>query len=111
MRPPDIVARLGGDEFMILVEGRYYTERITRIADRIQRQFTQPFDLYGQEVYSSASIGILRASENHMTSEDVMRDADTAMYQAKRSGRSCHAVFDEDMHTVAKETLLLETDL
>ena len=60
MRPPDIVARLGGDEFMILVEGRYYTEKITRIADRIQRQFARPFDLYGQEVYSSASIGILR---------------------------------------------------
>src|SRR5215203_808911 len=111
MRPPDIVARLGGDEFMILVEGRYYSEKITRIAERIQRQFTRPFDLYGQEVYSSASIGILRASENHMTSEDVMRDADTAMYQAKRSGRSQHAVFDDNMHTAAKETLLLETDL
>jgi diguanylate cyclase (GGDEF)-like protein/PAS domain S-box-containing protein len=111
MRPPDIVARLGGDEFMILVEGRYYSEKITRIAERIQRQFARPFDLYGQEVYSSASIGILRASENHMTSEDVMRDADTAMYQAKRSGRSQHAVFDEDMHAAARETLLLETDL
>ncbi len=111
MRPPDIVARLGGDEFMILVEGRYYSEKITQISHRIQRQFDQPFDLYGQEVYSSASIGILRASENHMTSEDVMRDADTAMYQAKRSGRSQHAVFDENMHTAAKEILLLETDL
>ena len=111
MRPPDIVARLGGDEFMILVEGRYFTEKVTRIAERIQRQFTQPFDLYGQEVYSSASIGILRATENHITSEDVMRDADTAMYQAKRSGRSRHAVFDENMHEAAKETLLLETDL
>jgi diguanylate cyclase (GGDEF)-like protein/PAS domain S-box-containing protein len=111
MRPPDIVARLGGDEFMILVEGRYYSEKITRIADRIQRQFARPFDLYGQEVYSSASIGILRASEKHMTSEDVMRDADTAMYRAKRSGRSQHAVFDENMHAEARETLLLETDL
>ena len=111
MRPPDIVARLGGDEFMILVEGKYYAEKITQIANRIQKQFAQPFDLYGQEVYSSASIGILRASENHMTSEDVMRDADTAMYQAKRSGRSQHAVFDENMHAEAKEILLLETDL
>jgi len=111
MRPPDIVARLGGDEFMILVEGRYFTEKVTRIAHRIQRQFDQPFDLYGQEVYSSASIGILRASEQHMTSEDVMRDADTAMYQAKRSGRSQHAVFDENMHAEAKEILRLETDL
>ncbi|MEO6333617.1 MAG: EAL domain-containing protein [Pyrinomonadaceae bacterium] len=111
MRPPDIVARLGGDEFMILVEGKYYSEKITRISNRIQRQFDRPFDLYGQEVYSSASIGILRASEAHMTSEDVMRDADTAMYQAKRSGRSQHAVFDENMHTAAKEILLLEMDL
>jgi diguanylate cyclase (GGDEF)-like protein/PAS domain S-box-containing protein len=111
MRPPDIVARLGGDEFMILVEGRYYMEKVTRIANRIQRQFDLPFDLYGQEVYSSASIGILRASENHMSSEDVMRDADTAMYQAKRSGRSQHAVFDENMHAAAKEILQLETDL
>ena len=110
MRPPDIVARLGGDEFMILVEGRYYTEKITKIATRIQRQFDRPFDLYGQEVYSAASIGILRASEKHMTSEDVMRDADTAMYQAKRSG-SHHCVFDENMHMMAKETLTLETDL
>ena len=70
-----MVARLGGDEFVVLVEARYYSEKITRIAERIQRQFDRPFDLYGQEVYSSASIGILRASENHMTSEDVMRDA------------------------------------
>ena len=110
MRPPDIVARLGGDEFMILVEGRYFSEKITKIANRIQRQFDRPFDLYGQEVYSAASIGILRASEKHMTSEDVMRDADTAMYQAKRSG-SQHVVFDEGMHMMAKETLTLETDL
>ena len=111
MRPPDIVARLGGDEFIILVEGRYFAEKLTEIADRVQRQISKPFDLYGQEVYSSASIGILRASESHLTSEDVIRDADTAMYQAKRLGRSQHAVFDDGMHVAARETLLLETDL
>lgn len=111
MRPPDIVARLGGDEFMILVEGRYYMEKVTRIAERIQRKFVEPFDLSGQEVYSSASIGILHATEKHLTSEDIMRDADTAMYQAKRGGRARHEVFDEEMHTAAKETLQLETDL
>ena len=111
MRPADIVARLGGDEFTILVEGRYDLAEVTRIADRIQQKFSVPFDLRGHEVYSSASIGILHASEKHMSSEDVMRDADTAMYQAKRAGKARHEVFDEEMHSAAKEILKLETDL
>lgn len=111
MRPTDIVSRLGGDEFTILVQGRYDDEEVTLIADRIQRKLKIPFDLRGNEVYSSASIGILHASANHLTSEDMMRDADTAMYQAKRGGRSRHEVFDENMHAAAKETLRLETDL
>lgn len=111
MRPPDIVARLGGDEFTILVEGRNYQEEVTHIAQRIQSKFSTPFNLSGHEVYSSASIGILQASEKHFTPEDMMRDADTAMYQAKRAGKARHEVFDEKMHVAAKETLLLETDL
>ena len=111
MRPADIVARLGGDEFTILVEGRYDLNEVTRIADRIQQKFSVPFDLHGHEVYSSASIGILHASEKHLSSEDIMRDADTAMYQAKRAGKARHEVFDEEMHSAAKEILKLETDL
>lgn len=111
MRPSDIVARLGGDEFTILVEGRYETSEVTHIADRIQAKFSLPFELDGHEVFSSASIGILHASKNHQQSEDVMRDADTAMYQAKRAGKARHEIFDEKMHSVAKEILRLETDL
>ncbi len=111
LRPPDIVARLGGDEFTILIEGRYYQERITGIADRIQAKFTEPFDLSGNIVYSSASIGILQASERHKTPEDMMRDADTAMYQAKRAGKARYEVFDEKMHIAAREIMQLETDL
>ncbi|MGQ0541550.1 MAG: putative bifunctional diguanylate cyclase/phosphodiesterase [Blastocatellia bacterium] len=111
MRPSDIVARLGGDEFVILVEGRYDFVEVTHIAERIQRKFKMPFDLSGNEVYSSASIGILHASEKHITSEDMMRDADTAMYQAKRAGKARHEIFDDEMHAAAKETLQLETDL
>lgn len=111
MRPPDIVARLGGDEFVILVEGRYYNEKVTQIAERIQGKFSLPFKIGTHDIYSSASIGILHASEKHMTSEDMMRDADTAMYHAKRSGKGRHEVFDENMHQVAKETLQLETEL
>ncbi len=111
MRPSDIVARLGGDEFTILVEGNYDVREVTRIADRIQAKFAIPFNLDGHEVYSSASIGILHASDKHLLSEDVMRDADTAMYQAKRAGKARHEVFDEHMHSAAKEILKLETDL
>lgn len=111
MRPGDIVARLGGDEFTILVEGKYDKAEVIRIAERIQQKFGIPFDLRGHEVYSSASIGILHASEKHTSSEDMMRDADTAMYQAKRAGKARHEVFDDEMHSVAKETLRLETDL
>ncbi|HQZ95364.1 MAG TPA: EAL domain-containing protein [Pyrinomonadaceae bacterium] len=111
MRPSDLVARLGGDEFTILVEGTFDTAEVTRIASRIQQKFGIPFDLRGHEVYSSASIGILHATDKHSASEDVMRDADTAMYQAKRAGKARHEVFDEEMHSAAKEILKLETDL
>ncbi|MEO6588841.1 MAG: EAL domain-containing protein [Pyrinomonadaceae bacterium] len=111
VRPTDIVARLGGDEFTILVEGKYDVQEVVHIAERIKEKFAVPFDLNGHEVYSSASIGILHNSEKHETPEDMMRDADTAMYQAKRAGKSRHEVFDEDMHEAMKETLQLETDL
>lgn len=111
MRPRDLVARLGGDEFTILVEGGHQPEEVVNIAGRIQEKFVLPFDLSGHEVYSSASIGILNVSEQHKTPEDLMRDADTAMYQAKRSGKARHEVFDENMHAAVKETLQLETEL
>lgn len=111
MRPPDMVARLGGDEFVVLVEGRYYSEKITRIAERIQKKISSPFKLQGHEVFTTASIGILNVTEHHLTSEDVIRDADTAMYHAKRSGKARHETFDDEMRAAVRETLELETDL
>jgi diguanylate cyclase (GGDEF)-like protein/PAS domain S-box-containing protein len=111
MRPPDMVARLGGDEFVVLVEGRYYSEKMTRIAERIQRKISSPFKLRGHEVFTTASIGILKVSEEHLSSEDVIRDADTAMYHAKRSGKARHEQFHEGMRNAVRATLLLETDL
>jgi diguanylate cyclase (GGDEF)-like protein/PAS domain S-box-containing protein len=111
LRPSDMVARLGGDEFVILVEGSFDDSEIIAIAERVQEKFAIPFNLKGHEIYSSASIGILNASEKHVTAEDMMRDADTAMYQAKRAGKARHEVFDEQMHHAVKETLKLETDL
>jgi len=111
MRPKDMVARLGGDEFVILVEGDHKPEEVVTIAERIQEKFSVPFRIKEHDIYSSASIGILHASEKHVTAEDMMRDADTAMYQAKRAGKARHEVFDEEMHRAAKETLRLETEL
>ncbi len=111
LRPSDLVARLGGDEFIILVEGKYGEEEIINIAERVQEKFAHAFDLNGQEVYSSASIGVLQSTEKHLVAEDMMRDADTAMYQAKRAGKARHEVFDPEMHELAMETLQLETDL
>ncbi|MBX3288097.1 MAG: EAL domain-containing protein [Acidobacteria bacterium] len=111
MRPNDMVARLGGDEFVILVEGEHCLDEITQIAERIQQSFDLPFEIRGNIIYSSASIGILNASEKHLRAEEMMRDADTAMYHAKRSGKARHEVFDENMHAEARETLRLETDL
>ena len=111
LRPSDIVARLGGDEFTILVEGNHYPREVIRIAERVKEKFAKSFDLSGQEVYSSASIGILHNSDKHLVPADMMRDADTAMYQAKRAGKARHEVFDEGMHKAVKETLLLENDL
>ncbi len=95
----------------MLVEGSYDHAEVTRIAERIQHKFSIPFVLDGHEIYSSASIGILNASDKHKNPQDVMRDADTAMYQAKRAGKARHEVFDDNMHSAAKEILRLETDL
>ncbi len=111
LRPDDIVARLGGDEFTILVEGEYEIKEVVGIAERLQEKFAMPFDLSGNEIYSSASIGILHRSEKHFAPEDMMRDADTAMYQAKRAGKARHEVFDQNMHEAVKAILQLETDL
>ncbi len=111
LRPNDIVARLGGDEFTILVEGRYDQREVVKIAERIQEKFATPFNMSGHEIYSSASIGILNSSDKHLKPEDMMRDADTAMYQAKRAGKARHETFDENMHEAAIKILQLENDL
>ncbi|HEX8250858.1 MAG TPA: EAL domain-containing protein [Pyrinomonadaceae bacterium] len=111
LRPSDMVARLGGDEFTILVEGKYEPREVVRIAERIREKFLSPFNLSGHEIFSSASIGILHASDKYTKPEDVMRDADIAMYQAKRAGKSRHEIFNQHMRDAVKETLQIETDL
>jgi diguanylate cyclase (GGDEF)-like protein/PAS domain S-box-containing protein len=111
VRPGDTVARLGGDEFTILVNDIGDSSDATRVADRIQRELTQPFTLSGHEVFTSASIGIALSATGYDKAEDLLRDADIAMYRAKALGKARHEVFDTAMHARAKALLELETDL
>ena len=111
LRPGDVLARLGGDEFAVLLDDISDSETATAIADRLHASLLQPFDLEGREVYSSASMGIAFGNSRYLRSEDLLRDADTAMYRAKALGRSQCQIFDPSMHASAIERLTLETQL
>ncbi len=111
LRPGDTVARLGGDEFAILLEDISDISDSIRVAERIQKELQHAFNLSGYEVFASASIGIAPGSSSYERAEDILRDADTAMYRAKALGRNRHQVFDKAMHARAVALLQLETDL
>lgn len=111
LRPGDTVARLGGDEFVILLEGIQDLGDATHIAERFQKDLALPFKLSGQEVFTTASVGIALGSRTYESPEDLMRDADTAMYKAKSLGKACYEIFNPDMHIHAVALLQLETDL
>ncbi|NJO20555.1 MAG: diguanylate cyclase [Spirulinaceae cyanobacterium RM2_2_10] len=130
LRPSDTLARLGGDEFTILLEDITDEREATQIAQTIrQRTPAQPFQIGDREVYSNASIGIAfshlapssqpqfgrrraaHSGPDYNCPEDLLRDADTAMYRAKAAGKGCYAIFDRQMHDQAIARLTLETDL
>lgn len=111
LRPGDTVARLGGDEFTVLVERVRSGPDATRIADRIHRSLQHPFELRGYEVFTGVSIGIVSSTTGYEGANEVLRDADAAMYSAKAQGRSRYVLFDSVMHDEAMLLLELETDL
>ncbi|MCK6444777.1 MAG: EAL domain-containing protein [Planctomycetes bacterium] len=111
LRPGDSVARLGGDEFTVLLEDIRDESDATRVADRIQRELVTPFDINGHEIVTSVSIGIARSATGYENPEDILRDADTAMYRAKAAGRAKYAIFDTAMHERAVALLTMEADL
>ncbi|MEG4444059.1 EAL domain-containing protein [Microcoleus sp. AT9_B5] len=111
LRHTDAVARFGGDEFVILLEDIKDIDEPNRVAERIQNQLRQPFNLNDYEVFTEVSIGIILSTMDYDRPEDVLRDADIAMYYAKAQGRGRYEVFDPAMQTVAMTRLQLENDL
>jgi diguanylate cyclase (GGDEF)-like protein/PAS domain S-box-containing protein len=111
LRPGDTLARLGGDEFSILLNGLGDETQANAIAFRIQDALSAPFSIGGREVFTSASIGIAPGLAQYANPDEIMRDADTAMYHAKARGKARHELFDADMHARARNRLGLENDL
>jgi len=107
----DRLARLGGDEFTILLDDIRDPIEAVRVAERVQAELATPFVVDRQEIVISASIGIASSSNPHTQVEDLMRDADIAMYRAKRAGKARCEVSDTAMHANAVKRLQLETDL
>ena len=110
-RSTDTVARLGGDEFVILLDEVNEISAVTRIADELMESLAEPFDLGGHEVQITTSIGIVLSLSGYERPEDVLRDADIAMYSAKASGKACYEIFDPVMRQRILERLELETEL
>ncbi len=105
------VARLGGDEFTIILEGIGSEREAIVIAERIEKEIEAPYDIDGRETYTSMSIGIAISRTGNESADDLIRDADTAMYRAKKMGRSRFEICDREMHESIIETLQLESDL
>jgi diguanylate cyclase (GGDEF)-like protein/PAS domain S-box-containing protein len=111
MRDEDLVARMGGDEFTVLLEPVDDLQQLIAIAERILEIISQPMLLNGQNIYTTASIGIAPSTHTYQLPEHILRDADTAMYHAKEMGKSRYQIFNPKMHDRAVELMQLETDL
>ena len=111
MRPSDTVARLGGDEFAVLAFGVREGSDAVHIAERVHRSLVAPFDVAGQQVHITASIGIALPELNGASADGLLRDADLAMYRAKATGPGRYEVFDLELHRATVQLLKLENEL
>lgn len=111
VRPGDTVARLGGDEFTVLIPDIKGPEEAVSVAQRIHTALSKSFQVGDHEVFTSASTGIAISSAQYDSPDEILRDADIAMYQAKANGRARHFMYDESMHPLLLSQLHLENDL
>ncbi len=111
VRPEDTVARLGGDEFTVLLEGIVDRGGAERAAERISRSMQAPFNLDGREIFTGVSIGIALTDTIPKETEDLLKNADLALYSAKRKGRNRYEFFEEELDAQLREHLELEGDL
>ncbi len=111
LRPGDTVARLGGDEFAILLTHIRSITNATHVAQRVLESLCHPFEIDGHEVRPMASIGIAVSSPEYSSPEEMLRDADIAMYRAKAAGKARFEIFDEHMRASVLGLLELETEL
>ena len=111
VRPGDIVARLGGDEFTVLLEEVSSVDEVATAAERVVVALQQPCTILGQEVVSSASVGVAVSEPAYERAEEVIRDADLAMYRAKQRGKARYEIFDKELQAQALSELTLEMDL
>ncbi|HVV92111.1 MAG TPA: GGDEF domain-containing protein [Hyphomicrobiales bacterium] len=108
---PHTLARLGGDEFIVLIEELAHPSDAVRIGERLIETLARPITVDGQEVYATASVGVATSTAEHAAAEDILRDADLAMYRAKSSGRGRIEIYDHGLHEVAISRLKLESDI
>jgi diguanylate cyclase (GGDEF)-like protein/PAS domain S-box-containing protein len=111
LRPTDVIARLGGDEFAILVENVQRERDAVEFTERLQRELNRPFQLGETEITMSASIGITFSTNGYQNAEQIIRDADIAMYKAKSKGKAQYALFDSSLHQHVAAQLKLESEL
>ncbi len=111
LRPGDTVARLGGDEFAVLLKNMEDESIAGRVADRITRQLSTPFAIEGRELFIHASIGIAGLVSGEEAAEDLLKNADVAMYIAKSRGKARYVEYEASLHRAAVERMQLESDL
>ena len=111
VRPVDLVARLGGDEFAVLLDQLSSTDDASRLAQRVLDSLMQPVHLQGTEIVPGASIGLTLSDLGYRSVDEILRDADLAMYEAKGAGRGRVVVFNVAMHERIADRLALEADL
>lgn len=110
MREEDVVARLSGDEFAVILNGIEGVDDVVHFAELLRQKVSLPFTLDERQVFTGVSIGIAIGDDSYEAAEDILRDADIAMYQAKNSEKS-YSIFDKQMHAKAVNLLEVETDL